>query len=477
MMLPNPGLIQAERETNPYLVETITDAEGREIDKINVPGRPPAIKAQAVKVPEPNISMGINPLTNVPAFDWSYGCSATAAAMLFGYYDNDGYHTNMYAGPTNGGVCPMENSVWGSGECPLSATRANLDGRAIDNYGHVDDYWVSYGYKGPDPFIGNWPEHTHGECTGDYMGTNQYQLGNDDGSTTFWFYTNGDPLYDYQGGEPTSRDGGHGLRLFVESRGYTVDTNGNFNQYIVGYGHPTNGFSFDDYVNEIDNDRPVLIHVEGHTMLGFGYNMTGSIVYLHDTWDHGDHTMTWGGEYAGLAHYAVTVLRLEPISEPTWESHKSGGVVDDYFSESGSENTVYMSGRNYTPSTYYKVIFWDEEDGTWYIRQTENIPSDANGNLDLAHTFGGLDTDENWHCTVYDDTHYTPSTYNPADPKIVADDVSYTGVYAFNVQSSAIPEFPTALAAVFATVLSAGIYLWMRRKATINPALNHQKSN
>ena len=90
---------------SPYLVRTFVDEEGRLIDEVIVPGRPLEIKAVTAIVPEPNPAMGINVLWHVPAFDWSYGCSATSAAMMMGYYDNTGY-SNMYAGPTNGGVCP-----------------------------------------------------------------------------------------------------------------------------------------------------------------------------------------------------------------------------------------------------------------------------------------------------------------------------------------------------------------------------------
>jgi hypothetical protein len=88
---------------NSYLVRTLFDKEGRQIDEVFFPGRPPEVKATTAFVPEPNVQMGINTLSNVPAFDWVYGCSATSAAMLMGYYDNSGY-ANMYTGPTNGGV-------------------------------------------------------------------------------------------------------------------------------------------------------------------------------------------------------------------------------------------------------------------------------------------------------------------------------------------------------------------------------------
>jgi len=287
------------------------EENGRWIDEVVVPGRPPATyRAPAAPVPRARPLEGVNVLTDVPAFDWSYGCSATAAAMMMGYYDN-GPYTAMYSGPANGGVCPMTNAVWGAGECPLSATHMGYD--ALAARGHVDDYWIEYGDPGPDPYIVNgWPEHTHADCTGDFMGTNQSAKQNSDGSTTFFFYTDGSPLYDYTGCEPDQRDGCHGLRLFVESRGYAVTTN--FSQYIYGYRGNKQGFTYEQFQQEIDAGRPVMIHVTGHSMVGFGYDTSTDIVYIHDTWDHLDHQMTWGQPYSGLQHYAVTVLRVEEVA-------------------------------------------------------------------------------------------------------------------------------------------------------------------
>jgi len=126
------------------------------------------------ELPVPNPMAGVNTVSEVPAFDWSFGCSATSAAMIAGYYDRRGYG-NMYAGPTNSGVMPLDNSSWPDwvdshgdprSQCPLSATHNGLDGRAVN--GHVDDYWIYYNQPGPDPFVTNgWTEHTYGDCTGD----------------------------------------------------------------------------------------------------------------------------------------------------------------------------------------------------------------------------------------------------------------------------------------------------------------------
>jgi len=318
------------RSTNPYVVDRFLE-DGKLIDEVIVPSMPhppEGITRQVAMVPEPHIYNATNTISNVPAMTWVFGCAATSAAMMFGHYDNSGY-SNMYAGPTNGGVFPMTNATWGtvliSGEtralCPLSATRQGLDGRTIR--GHVDDYWIAYGNAGPDPFIGNWAEHAHGECTGDYMGTNQSLFSNSDGGTRFFYYTNGAPLYDYTGAEPALRDGCHGLRLFVESRGYTVDVN--FSQYIEGWPGTTQGFTFDDFKAEIDAGRPVLIHVVGHTMLGYGYDDIGSTIYIHDTWDYNDHSMTWGGSYSGMDHVGVSVLSL--VSLPAAPSGLSATTV------------------------------------------------------------------------------------------------------------------------------------------------------
>ena len=220
-----------------YIVETEVLEDGTDLEKIiiNGPPDPPpgyGLERTAVSLPEPNLEAGINVLT-VPTFNWSHGCSATSAAMIAGYYDRNGY-SNMYDGPTNGGVMPLDNSSWpdwvdGCGatrhNTPLSATKMGIDGRVTR--GHVDDYWVCYGSSDPDPFFGNWTEHTHGDCTGDYMYTNQTSNhGASDGATQFWGYADATIMQcsDLEGwGGGYLIDGTLGLKNFYVSRGYTVD--------------------------------------------------------------------------------------------------------------------------------------------------------------------------------------------------------------------------------------------------------------
>ena len=181
-----------------FTVTTETVQNGMDVDKviINSPPIPPPgfeIQRQAVALPEPDSAAGINILT-VPAFNWVFGCSAVSGAMIAGYYDRAGY-PDMYTGPTNGGLMPLDNSSWPTWSdgyatypnCPLIASKNGVDGRTIK--GSIDDYWVQYDSTASDPYItGAWTQHVWGSAIGDYMKTSQSAYGNTDGSTAFYNY-------------------------------------------------------------------------------------------------------------------------------------------------------------------------------------------------------------------------------------------------------------------------------------------------
>lgn len=311
---------------NSYVINRFTDENGKEIEAVVVPGIPEALrKPGPIALPSRNAVI----LSDVPKLDWCYGCSATSAAMIAGFYDRNGY-PNMYSGPTNGGVFPPTNSSWGYEECPLSATHQGYDG--LGTWGHVNRFWTNYGYSGDDPYGSSNPTSTYENCTTDFMGTNQDYWNNVDGATTFFHYPDGSPLHNYSGDESASRrlrDGIRGFRLFMESRGYQVTTN--YNQAIYGYEGNTQGYTLAQYRQSIDNGIPIMIHIEGHTMVGVGYESTNSTIYIHDTWDHNLHNMTWGGSYSGGVHYAVSVIELVPsaqYSTITWNPGLFSQVLD-----------------------------------------------------------------------------------------------------------------------------------------------------
>jgi len=171
------------------------------------------------------------------------------------------------------------------------------------------------------------PEITvHNNCLADYMGTSQDSTGNSNGSTTFWYYTSGAKLYAKDiygfGYSYYNASGMFGMWEYLDYCGYgsgtpSTDTNF-FNQYVDAY-KPGVGFTYNEYKAEIDAGRPVLIHVEGHTMYGYGYDdAAGPTVILNDTWSPGPHTMPWGGSYSGLPHRGVTcMLPTNGVPEPS----------------------------------------------------------------------------------------------------------------------------------------------------------------
>jgi len=351
--------------SNPNVVDSYIDESGKQLVIIKVPGVLPGKYKMPVAHPTDASVM----LSNVPAYDWSFGCSATAAAMMAGYYDNNGY-PEMYTGPANGGVAPMNNSIWGhatiNGEdralCPLSATRQGLDGRPIK--GHVDDYWINAGNNSPDPYIGNWTQHEYGDCTGDFMKTNQSEFGNSDGSTIYVFYVGGSPFTGTDGS-----DGNYGLRLFFESRGAIVL--GYYNQYIYGHEGNTQGFTFENYKEQIDAGRPVILQLAGHSVLGLGYDDASQTAYVHNTWDYGLSELSWGGTYSDMQHYGVSVMELFPLANPILTIDP---VLTEVGWQAGSTNFSVVSNKTWLVSENADWLTVSPDEGT------------GNGNFTAAFT-------------------------------------------------------------------------------------------
>ena len=324
-------LASSAQETNTpepgkyYTLNKVVLSDGAAIDEIIIigpPVPPPGFEIERLKVslPKPDSAAGIQTLT-VPAFNWVLGCSAVSGAMIAGYYDQTGF-PNMYAGPTNGGVMPMNNSSWPTWSdgystypsCPLIASKNGVDGRATR--GSIDDYWVKYNSNVPDPYItNNWTEHTWGDAIGDYMKTSQSAFDNVDGSTMFYNWSSAARLTcaDMVTYGIHTQDGTYGRKLFYEARGYTVTDcyNQKTDNTIAG------GFSFVQFKAEIDADRPVMLNLAGHTVVGVGYDDSSNLVYIHDTWDYNNHTMTWGGSYSGMALQSVSIVNLQQACADT----------------------------------------------------------------------------------------------------------------------------------------------------------------
>jgi len=156
----------------------------------------------------------------------------------------------------------------------------------------------------------------------------------------------------------------------MESRGYTVTTC--YNQTIYGYEGLTQGFTFDQYKAEIDANRPVLIHVEGHTMVGFGYDSSNQTIYIKNTWDYSTHTMTWGEDYNDMTHYAVTVLNLDPNQSVQYGDTSNNPIIVNSLPLSATGNTNdYTNTLGYSSKdVFYKLLL---------PVQADNVTINTNG--------------------------------------------------------------------------------------------------
>lgn len=129
----------------------------------------------------------------------------------------------------------------------------------------------------------------------------------------------------------------------------------------------------------------------------------------------------------------------------------------DNFTDYGTQHIVHMYGTNLIPNHNYRVVYYD---GNGNNVVTDDLSSDGSGNLSSQHTFSETepaDQPGTWHVIVCEATYSAPENYDSGWSHILVVDT-------FNVQQSAIPEFPTALGAIVALALSACVYLWLRRK-------------
>jgi hypothetical protein len=237
-----------------------------------------------------------------PDYDWWYGCSPTSAGMMLGYYDRNGYNGLRYDNLVPGGTA--EESTFSNPGALVNNTIAST--------GHIDDFYSSdYGggytaYNGSGDDVAS---NRSFDSLADFMGTSQDAHGNSNGATTFYSYTNGSRFYDSDALSlgVWNSDGMYGIGEYIGYAGY--GTNNLYTQYTDNQGL-TYGFSFVDFMMEIDAGRVVMIHVEGHSMFGYGYDEATGEIYLHDTWSEGEKSMLWGGSYQGLSMWGVTAFEL-----------------------------------------------------------------------------------------------------------------------------------------------------------------------
>ena len=272
----------------------------------------------------------------VPEAEYMYGCVPTAVGMLLGYYDLYGYRGTALTNVIDGTVALKSRGTDGN-IYNMNAFDTVL-GRAIATeeyvyrfYSHDDINTLTatspaYNYTPTTPqeelpysFAADGVSMNMSvwNCLADYLGTGQYWRGNGNLSTTNSYCTLEDLLgytfvvsiddgtthktIDYQNTAML-----YGLDLYVKDKGYSLDyeITGAYVVDVAG-----GSFTFEDYMAEIDAGRPVIVSIEGHAMVGYGYNAESREIIFDDCYNH-DRKMTWNGTY----HYSNANRTLQSIT-------------------------------------------------------------------------------------------------------------------------------------------------------------------
>jgi len=246
----------------------------------------------------------------MPEAEYMYGCTPTAAAMLLGYYDLYGYRETDLSDIVEGDV--ELKSRGNDGDMVDMDAFDTVLGRLTASEDYVYRFHsrngvettpaqeLVYAFRDDGTTLNTdiW------NCLADYFGTGQYWRGNENLSTTDTQCSMED-LYSYNyafsvsSGKTTRtipyymKTMLYGLDLYVQSRGYALDyeITGTFLVDVAG-----GDFTFADYMHEIDSGRPVLISINGHSMVGYGYNPDTKEIIFDDCY-YADRRMAWDGTY------------------------------------------------------------------------------------------------------------------------------------------------------------------------------------
>ena len=308
---------------------TTDDGNTYKLITINGPSEAPDNMIQHIQT---SLAEGDVVLPDFPDYAWNYGCTPTAAAMIAAWYDNHGFE-HLYTGPSNNGNAPIDDSFWTNWSDgyrtypgnPISGSKMGHDGR--QTHGSIDSYWIKYLNGDPDPFIVNgWDEHEYGESIGDYMKTGQSSLNKKDGASTFMYgqlaQNNGivtcEEVYDHQAWQ--ERDAMLGFKHYYEAQGYSIGDCYNAYTDNISNSNGQGTFTFQDFMNEIDNGHPVLINLYGHTIVGYGYNEAEQKVIIRNTWTSIPQQIIkidWGGSLSDIMRMmGVVIIHPQEKEEP-----------------------------------------------------------------------------------------------------------------------------------------------------------------
>ncbi len=216
-----------------------------------------------------------------------------------------------------------------------------------------------------------------------------------------------------------------------------------------------------------DNQGPADYYIMRGTSMAcpIAAGVAALVLEAHPTWtpaqvrhalESSNGSVSYNNTYGwGLIDALAAVNTSLPVTASY--SDASHSTSCDEFDEPVNESTAYMDITGLLPNHNYRVAYYDGSDNNTYT--DSDAISSATGNVSSEHEFQlGQDEAGTWHVIVCEPDFDPPNTYNGSWSYIISSDT-------FTVQQSAIPEFPTVIAAVIAFSLCAAIYLGIRRKA------------
>ncbi len=287
-----------------------------------------AQQSKSGPTPPPGIDRGLRAysksqvvIPGVPAYLWHHGCGPTAVGMVIGYWDLNG--------PDN--LVPGDAST----QTPeVNAMIADDDGIGACGYPYSDHF---QDYSCP---IDYWPTlltdrsetgGTHADnCVADFMLTSRSAYGNFYGWS--WFSD-----------VPTS---------IIE---YISMVEPDVMPEVTNYGYWS--FNWEDYKEEINNNRPLVLLVDtdgdgetDHFVTGIGYDDATTEYGIHDTWDTAEHWYQWREIGVGVPWgiYGVTTIRNIIWTRPYYilDSSFFNDNNGDGFYDPGDTVQFYFYVRN-----------------------------------------------------------------------------------------------------------------------------------
>jgi hypothetical protein len=199
-------------------------------------------------------------ISGVPSYLWQHGCGPTALGMVIGYYDAIGFSDLV------------------AGNASTQTTEVN---DAMANASHYADYSLPKDYY---PTLLADKSQTGGahasNCLADFMKTSWSIEGNYYG----WSWSN---------------------YIAIAFNSYVTSKNSIY-QHQANQEYYSDEIAWNTFINEIDNNRPVVLLVDSdgdggtdHFVTGIGYNSSSKTYAVYDTWDHNVHWYTWHAMASG----------------------------------------------------------------------------------------------------------------------------------------------------------------------------------